>query len=105
MKAWRLVPIGVATMILFTLLQPDSSSASGLTAMAAARGMVNGHTPSGVTPVFHSRRAESFYCFPRNYWWFYRPYTTAAEGYARCMPYFHYAPQVRVAPRGPGRLK
>jgi hypothetical protein len=40
--------------------------------------------------VIHRKRTQSFYCYPRNYWWFYRPYTTAQEGYARCMPYFHY---------------
>jgi hypothetical protein len=38
----------------------------------------------------HFRKTQSFYCYPRNYWWFYRPYTTAQEGFARCMPYFHY---------------
>ena len=41
----------------------------------------------------HSTRGISYYCYPRNYWWFYRPYTTANDGYARCMPYFHYPPQ------------
>ena len=40
--------------------------------------------------VAHFRRTQSFYCYPRNYWWFYRPYTTAFDGHARCMPYFHY---------------
>ncbi len=40
--------------------------------------------------VLHRHRAQSFYCYPRNYWWFYRPYTTALDGHARCMPYFHY---------------
>ena len=38
----------------------------------------------------HFRRTQSSYCYPRNYWWFYRPYTTALDGHARCMPYFHY---------------
>ena len=42
------------------------------------------------TPVLHRHRTQSFYCYPKNYWWFYRPYTTAPAGYARCMPYFHY---------------
>jgi hypothetical protein len=40
--------------------------------------------------VLHRRRPQSFYCYPRNYWWFYRPYTTGLDGHARCMPYFHY---------------
>ena len=44
-----------------------------------------------VRPVVfgHHRKIES-YCYPRNYWWFYRPYTTAYDDHARCMPYFHY---------------
>ena len=44
--------------------------------------------------VFHGHgpRSTSYYCYPRNYWWFYRPYTTANDGNARCMPYFHYPP-------------
>ena len=47
--------------------------------------------PLAVQPVVfgHHQHIES-YCYPRNYWWFYRPYTTAGQGYARCMPYFHY---------------
>ena len=55
--------------------------------------------PAGV--FGHHRRIES-YCYPRNYWWFYRPYTTANEGYARCMPYFHYPPQAYDRRRGGG---
>jgi hypothetical protein len=38
----------------------------------------------------HGKRAQSVYCLRRNYWWFYRPYTTAPEDFARCEPYFHY---------------
>ena len=43
-----------------------------------------------VQRVVHRHRVQSFYCYPRTYWWFYRPYTTALDGHARCMPYFHY---------------
>jgi hypothetical protein len=53
----------------------------------------------GVRLVAHFRKAYSFYCYPKNYWWFYRPYTTAPENYARCMPYFHYLDQAYPAPR------
>ena len=51
--------------------------------------------PTQALPVLlhHRRQATSYYCYPRNYWWFYRPYTTAKENYARCMPYFHYPPE------------
>lgn len=38
----------------------------------------------------HGKRAQSVYCLKRNYWWFYRPYTTAPEDFPRCEPYFHY---------------
>ncbi|MGH6865650.1 MAG: hypothetical protein ACREDO_05680 [Methyloceanibacter sp.] len=38
----------------------------------------------------HFRRVQTVYCYPRNHWWFYRPYTTAQEDFPRCMPYFHY---------------
>ena len=53
--------------------------------------------PSIVTEVaqegrrfHHGKRAQSVYCLRRNYWWFYRPYTTAQEDLPRCEPYFHY---------------
>ena len=38
----------------------------------------------------HGKRAQSAYCLRRNYWWFYRPYTTKQEDFPRCEPYFHY---------------
>ena len=38
----------------------------------------------------HSKRGQSAYCLRQNYWWFYRPYTTAQEDFRRCEPYFHY---------------
>lgn len=41
-------------------------------------------------PRFHGKRAQELYCLRRNYWWFYRPYTTAPEDFPRCEPYFHY---------------
>jgi hypothetical protein len=61
-------------------------------ALPAARDAVTAPPLPAQLIIFHHRQIES-YCYPRNYWWFYRPYTTATEGYARCMPYFHYAPQ------------
>lgn len=57
-------------------------------------------------PVAHFRRQYSFYCYPRNYWWFYRPYTTAPQNYPRCMPYFHYMDSAYgKRGRGDGYLK
>ena len=54
---------------------------------------------SGLVLSAHFRKVYSFYCYPKNYWWFYRPYTTAPMGYARCMPYFHYLDEAYPAPR------
>jgi hypothetical protein len=53
---------------------------------------------SGILISAHFRKVYSFYCYPKNYWWFYRPYTTASQNYARCMPYFHYLDE--AYPRG-----
>ncbi len=50
----------------------------------------------------HFRRTTSYYCYPRNYWWFYRPYTTADADFERCMPYFHY-PAFEGRPPRPDR--
>ena len=50
----------------------------------------------------HGKRVQSAYCLPRNYWWFYRPYTTKQENYPRCEPYFHYLEPARGRPVGPG---
>jgi hypothetical protein len=38
----------------------------------------------------HGRRGREVFCLKQNYWWFYRPYTTAVEDFPRCEPYFHY---------------
>jgi len=83
---------GVAAFGVVALLHPQASSAASL----AARDGIE-PAPAGQLEhvVFHghSTRGISYYCYPRNYWWFYRPYTTANDGYARCMPYFHYPPR------------
>ncbi len=108
MRLAKLVLAGIATFSLLTVLQPNASDAHSLAAIAMARGIDTalGSAPDGVViPVFHSARSASYYCYPRNYWWFYRPYTTAGQDYARCMPYFHYPPQAYKGRGGAGRLK
>ena len=100
MRLAKLVLAGIATFSLLTVLQPKASHAHSLAAIAMARGVDS----TLVIPVFHSGRSTSFYCYPRNYWWFYRPYVTAGEDYARCMPYFHYPPQANKG-RGGGAFK
>ena len=58
-------------------------------ASATASGPALAGTLERVVFHGHATHGISYYCYPRNYWWFYRPYTTANDGYARCMPYFH----------------
>ena len=53
--------------------------------------------------VLHRHRVQSFYCYPKNYWWFYRPYTTASDGHPRCMPYFNYLEPSGRRGEGPDR--
>jgi hypothetical protein len=91
-----------AVLAVSAVLLPQASSAASF--VASPR---NDGAGAGVTRVLHghSGRGTSFYCYPRNYWWFYRPYTTAAEGYARCMPYFHYPPEAFRGRRGPVGVK
>jgi hypothetical protein len=60
----------------------------------------NSDGDGGVLTFAHFRKVQSFYCYPRTYWWFYRPYTTAPQNYARCMPYFHYLDEAYPPQRG-----
>lgn len=55
----------------------------------------------------HGKRTQAEYCYPKNRWWFYRPYTTGQDGHPRCMPYFHYldAPQGRRGARADRYIK
>ena len=102
MSSWKHVLNGIAVFSLVALLQPSVSSAASLPARDGVA-----RVGARLEPVFfhgHSPRSISYYCYPRNYWWFYRPYTTAGEGYARCMPYFHYPPQAYPGGGG-GQMK
>jgi hypothetical protein len=102
----KLVLASVAALSFLLFFKPEPLAAAGL----APNKMVHGPGLRGglarvrddevrlLVPA-HFRRATSYYCYPRNYWWFYRPYTTAEQGYARCMPYFHYP----AGPSAPGR--
>jgi hypothetical protein len=108
MRLAKLVLAGIAAFSLLTVLQPNASGAHSLAAIAIARGVDSavGSAPEGVViPVFHSGRSTSFYCYPRNYWWFYRPYVTAGQDYGRCMPYFHYPPEAYKGRVGGAGLK
>ena len=71
---------------------------AGLPANAGLRVPELAPSPGVVVKAFHPGRATSFYCYPRAYWWFYRPYTTASDRHERCMPYFHYPQRPARAP-------
>ena len=71
------------------LIEATPASAVGAALMLPEDAVAAAAAASLRTNV-HFRRTQSYYCHPRNYWWFYRPYTTALDGHARCMPYFHY---------------
>jgi hypothetical protein len=80
----------IAASCLFAVIDGTPAEAASAVALAAgARSSLSGIARID-EPVLHRHRTQSFYCYPKNYWWFYRPYTTAPAGYARCMPYFHY---------------
>ena len=94
MRAWGLMLVCAGAFALYSLAEP-AAAVPGVNSIASPHRLA--------VPAFHPGRSTSFYCYPRNYWWFYRPYTTAADGYQRCMPYFHYPQGPRRG--GPGRLK
>ena len=71
------------------LIEATPASAAGAALMLPADAIAAG-AAAGPRISVHFRRTQSYYCHPRNYWWFYRPYTTVLDGHARCMPYFHY---------------
>jgi hypothetical protein len=87
----------VAALALLTVWAPEPAQA-GAAAMAIEAKAPNGAAVRIDRPVLHQHRKQSFYCYPKTNWWFYRPYTTAPNGHARCMPYFHYlGPDARGA--------
>ena len=107
MGNYRLGLAALAAIGLLAALPSGPAEAVGLTPDVSLRGLA----PSAAIAVdqegrnfHHGKRAQSVYCLRRNYWWFYRPYTTAQEDFARCEPYFHYlepAYEGRGARRGP----
>ena len=82
----------VAALSLLIVAKPEPVRAGSAEALAALQADASVRPVLALPVAFHhhARRVQSFYCYPRNYWWFYRPYTTAFDGHARCMPYFHY---------------
>ena len=95
-----------AALALSALLAPQPAMAGSLAGLGAAQARIEAGGKLEHR-ILHGRakRGTSFYCYSRNYWWFYRPYTTAAQGYARCMPYFHYPPEGLRGRRAPYGVK
>lgn len=92
MQGRRGVKVAIFALCLLALGGAPAAALPGL----AGAGKGDG---GGIVRSAHFRKVYSFYCYPKNYWWFYRPYTTAPMGYARCMPYFHYLDEAYTAPR------
>jgi len=93
MAGKRLGFVALGAACLFAAVSHGSAQAAPLLPEGSLRNAV----PSIVTEAaqegrrfHHGKRAQSVYCLRRNYWWFYRPYTTAQEDLPRCEPYFHY---------------
>ena len=74
------------------LITAEPASSASVSMLATPQADASGRPVLAIPAAFHhhARRTQSYYCYPKNYWWFYRPYTTAYDGHARCMPYFHY---------------
>ncbi len=88
----RLGLAAAAALGLLIAAKQDPASAAGVLTLAALQADASVR-PGPALPVafhHHGRRTQSYYCYPKNYWWFYRPYTTAYDNHPRCMPYFHY---------------
>jgi hypothetical protein len=87
--------LGLATIAAFSLFavansEPVHAASAALSTAWAEPSLSAGAGPLSEPVLHHRHRVQSFYCYPRNYWWFYRPYTTGLDGHARCMPYFNY---------------
>jgi len=94
MENFRLRLAAFAAVGLFAVI-PKGPALAMDAQFLALRGM----TPSVVVDVaqevvrLHRKRTKASYCYPKNHWWFYRPYTTGQDDHPRCMPYFHYLDQ------------
>jgi hypothetical protein len=101
--------LSVFALGLLLAISPAPARANGAVASAAIAGIASAKASEVVQVgvLHHSKKARSYYCYPRTYWWFYRPYTTGKDGHPRCMPYFHIpggeAQYFKGAP--PGRIK
>jgi hypothetical protein len=90
--------LGLAILLVVLGSMPAAAgSAEALAGMGSSVASLS--VQDSIRLAAHFRKVYSFYCYPKSYWWFYRPYTTAPQNYARCMPYFHYLDEAYPAPR------
>ena len=88
-KTFGLTAFGGALVLALIPQGPAKAAMPALAVSASAPPAVVTVAQDG--PGFHhGKRVQSVYCLRKNYWWFYRPYTTAQEDFPRCEPYFHY---------------
>jgi hypothetical protein len=92
MGGYKFLAVLAASCALIALTPvPPLKAAPALAASQMGTLAVEQTSPLQRVGIFHHRkRTQAFYCYPRKYWWFYRPYTTEPQNYERCMPYFHY---------------
>src|SRR5690242_15784207 len=69
-------------ILLAILSSAPAGSAEAFATMGSPAAAVSADNSLRLT--VHFSKVQSFYCYPKLYWWFYRPYTTAPEGNARC---------------------
>ena len=89
------IGLAVAALAFFVIAKPVPAAATTAALAVDGAAAFDAGAERIARRAFHRHREQSFYCYPKNYWWFYRPYTTNLDGHARCLPYFHYL--------GPGR--
>jgi hypothetical protein len=106
MGSGKLALGAIIASVVLGLVQPGTASGAGPGHVAFVRNSDLQRDGPVLVTFGHLHLTTSYYCYARVYWWFYRPYVEAAEGYQRCMPYFHYAPPGQGRPpRGNPELK
>ena len=107
----RLGLAAVAALGLLIAAEQDPASAAGVLTLAALQADASVRPVPALPVAFHhhGRRTQSYYCYPKNYWWFYRPYTTAYDNHRSLhalFPLFGARPgrQIRPVHQVAGRL-
>lgn len=81
LRLGSLFGLGASLFVAFALAPNGSARAGEQVDIVTSRGLIG---------FGHMKRVTEAHCLDKNYWWFYRPYTTAGEDFPRCEPYFYY---------------